>query len=131
MKPRKPGPKRGTKHAQVKRSAFGQRMFATRKARGMTQQQLADKLGISKRMVAHYESNTEGPSIERVTEIAEALNVTASYLLGESTLKAIRDDMPPQLRSHVRTIRELSPRDRKKVLEYAELLAKANGYEKP
>ena len=122
MKKKKPGPKKGTKHSEVKRSSFGQRLFDARKVRGITQQELAEKLGITKRMVANYEGNSEGPSVERLEEIARALNVTVSYLLGESTLKTVKEDITPNIRKHIEVLKELPQKDQKKVLEYAELL---------
>ena len=122
MKKKKPGPKRGTKHSDIKRSPFGQRLFDARKVRGITQQELADKLGITKRMVANYEGNSEGPSVERLEDIAKALNVTVSYLLGESTLKTVKEDVSPNIRKHIEVLKELPQKDQKKVLEYAELL---------
>ncbi|MDG5817127.1 helix-turn-helix transcriptional regulator [Chitinispirillales bacterium ANBcel5] len=122
MKKKKPGPKRGTKHSDIKRSPLGQRLFDARKVRGITQQELANKLGITKRMVANYEGNSEGPSVERLEDIAKALNVTVSYLLGESTLKTVKEDISPNIRKHIEVLKELPQKDQKKVLEYAELL---------
>ena len=86
----------------------------------MTQEELAQRLGITKRMVANYEGISEGPSIERLFQIADVLNVTASYLLGESTQKKIGQKVEPHLLEYIRLIRELSPKEQKKVLEYVE-----------
>ncbi len=127
MRHKKPGPPKGRRHADVVRSSIGQRIFTTRKARGLTQQQLADSLGITKRMVAHYESMSEGLSIERVTAIARALSVTASYLLGESTLKAIQPEVPPALRKPVDQLKKLPPKDQKSAIRMIEALAAQNG----
>jgi transcriptional regulator with XRE-family HTH domain len=130
MKRTKPGPKKGTKHSDVKRSAFGSRLFAARKVRGMTQQELADKMGVTKRMVANYESDSEGPVVERLTAIAQALNVTVSYLLGESTLKIIEPEVPPSLRKHVEKLRKLPPKDQKAAIRMIDALAAQNDHEK-
>ena len=113
MKKKKPGPIKGTKHKDIKRSEFGERLFKARKARGLTQQQLADKLGITRRMIAYYESDTEGPTIKGLQQIAKVLNVTASYLLGESTQKRIEVDIPIQLRKHVDKFKNLPDKDQK------------------
>ena len=126
MKAKKPGPQKGTRHSDVKRTAFGTRLFNARKARGITQQELADKIGITKRMVANYEGISDGPTIERLTELAKALGVTVSYLLGESPLKNIEPEVPPTLRKHIDTLKNLPPKDQKKVLEYTDLLGSAN-----
>jgi len=127
MKHKKPGPKKGTKHSEVKRSAFGLRLFNARKARGMTQQELADKLDMTKRMIANYEGLSEGPTIERISEIARVLGVTASYLLGESTLKNIKPEVPPSLRKHVDKLKKLPSKDQKTAIRMIDALAAQNG----
>lgn len=43
-------------------AGFGARLAELRKAAGFTQQQLADEVGVSRRMVAYYEAR---PSIRR------------------------------------------------------------------
>ena len=128
MKRRKPGPPKGRTHADVVRSPFGLRLYSTRKARGLTQEQLAERVGLSKRMVTYYEGQPlDGPPLSTLTKIAGALNVTASYLLGESTLKKVQDDLTPTLRKHVQALQNLPTRDRNAILRMAELAAKSNG----
>jgi transcriptional regulator with XRE-family HTH domain len=128
MKRKKPGPPKGRRHVDVKRSPFGQRLYSTRKARGLTQEQLAGKVGLSKRMITYYEGEPlDGPPLSTLTKIAEALSVTASYLLGESTLKKVQDDLTPTLRKHVQALQKLPTRDRNAILRMAELVSKSNG----
>jgi transcriptional regulator with XRE-family HTH domain len=130
MRKNKPGPAKGKKHTEVKRSAFGERLAITRKARGMSQTELGKKVGLSKRMISHYEGDApEGPPLTTLTKIAEALNVTASHLLGESTLKKVTDDIPTTMKKHVETLQQLSSRDRNTILRMAEMAANANGKE--
>ena len=52
--------------------------------KGMTQQQLADKLNVTKATVSAYETNAKYPSIEVLINIATLFNVSADYLLGLS-----------------------------------------------
>ncbi len=128
MKKKKPGPQKGTKHADVERSAFGLRLFNARKARGITQQELANKIGITKRMIANYEGTSEGPTVERLTELAQALGVTVSYLLGESTQKNIEPEVPPTLRKHIDKLKSLPPKDQKTAIRMIDALAAQNGH---
>jgi transcriptional regulator with XRE-family HTH domain len=124
MTTKKPGPQKGTKHSEIKRSDFGERLFKARKARGLTQQQLADKINMTRRMIAYYESETdEGPTIRGLRDITDALNITAAYLLGESTQKKIDTDIPETLKKHISTLVNLPTKDQKKVIDYIELLA--------
>jgi transcriptional regulator with XRE-family HTH domain len=114
MHKKKPGPPKGKKHSEVERSSFGERLFKTRKIRGLSQTELGERTDLSRRMVSHYEGNApEGPPLMTLTKIADALNVTVSYLLGESTLKAIKDDVKPNLRKHINALQERRPRNKK------------------
>ncbi|RKY11109.1 MAG: hypothetical protein DRP52_06385 [Planctomycetota bacterium] len=121
------GPSRGQTHQDVKRSPFGERLFTTRKARGLSQAELGELVGLSKRMVSFYEGDTQGPPVDVVIKIAKALNVTTSYLLGESPMKTIKEDMPPSIRKHVKTLQKLPPKDQKAVMRMIEGLAVQNG----
>lgn len=127
MKQKKPGYPKGKTHAEIPRSVFGERLYKTRKARGLSQTALGKRVGLSQRMLSYYEGEpAEGPPISTLTKIAEALNVTVSYLLGESTLKAIKETTSPSITKHARLIEQLPPKDRKKVVEYIGLLAEKN-----
>jgi transcriptional regulator with XRE-family HTH domain len=124
-KKKNPGPSKGRTHNEVKRSPFGERLFRTRKARGLSQTELGEMINLSKRMISHYEGDApEGPPLTTLNRIAEALNVTVSYLLGESTLKTIKDDLKPAIQKHMKIVQELDTKDQKKVFEYIELLSK-------
>jgi transcriptional regulator with XRE-family HTH domain len=63
--------------------SFSDNLKTIRKKRGMSQAQLADKLGISQRSVSHYEENTRYPTIDKVYDIARALDVTIEELISE------------------------------------------------
>lgn len=127
MKRTKRGPSQGQTHKDVKRSPFGQRLFSTRKARGFSQAELGEMVGLSKRMVSFYEGDTQGPPVDIVVKIAKALNVTTSYLLGESPMKTIKDEMTPSIRKHVDTLQKLPQKDQKAVMRMIEGLAVQNG----
>jgi transcriptional regulator with XRE-family HTH domain len=63
-------------------SAFGAGLIAARKARGITQVQLAEALGTTQRMVSYYEAEGGNPPLETVIAIARALKTTPDQLLG-------------------------------------------------
>ena len=65
---------------------FADKIKRARGALGMTQQELADAVGITKRAVAAYE--TEGAKAHRKTmeKLAAVLNVSQNYLLDDSLL---------------------------------------------
>lgn len=51
---------------------------------GLTQDELAQKLGISKGSVAMWETNKRTPSTETLIRLADLFGVTTDYLLGRS-----------------------------------------------
>lgn len=63
---------------------FGIKLRKLRKEREMTQQQLADKLDVTKATVSAYETDAKYPSIEVLIKIAKTFEVSTDYLLGLS-----------------------------------------------
>jgi len=61
---------------------FNIRLNETRKKRGYTAQQMADKLHTGIRNYRKYESGDTNPTLERLIEIANILEVSTDYLLG-------------------------------------------------
>lgn len=57
------------------------RMVAGRVARGMTQEDLAEKTGIAQPHLSDYESGSVVPSVGTIVKIARALNYTTDHLL--------------------------------------------------
>ena len=47
----------------------------------MTQQQLAERLGVAKSVVSYYESGDRYPSYDVMIKIAKTFHVTTDYLL--------------------------------------------------
>ena len=127
MNKKKPGPAKGRKHSQVKRSVFGERLFRIRKARGITQEKLGEKVGVTKRVIAFYEGDKEEPPPDLLKKIAKALNVTVSHMLGESPLKTIKNEIKPSLRKHIEALQNLPTKDQKTILRMIELAAQNNG----
>lgn len=59
---------------------FGQRLSYFRKQRGMTQQEFADALGISRNLVLHYERNCSNPTMDFVLKASRMLEVSLDEL---------------------------------------------------
>lgn len=53
-----------------------------RKDKKLTQQQVADKLGISRVAYTKYENGDNMPTTESILKLAEIYNVSTDYLLG-------------------------------------------------
>lgn len=59
----------------------GGRVRALREAAGLTQKQLADRLGISEHKLLNLERNRSRPNVADVIDVADALGVPAAFLL--------------------------------------------------
>ena len=62
-------------------SGFGARLVELRKVAGFTQLELAQTLGVSRRMIAYYEGETEHPPTTILPRLAHALGVSTDELL--------------------------------------------------
>ena len=64
-----------------KDKGIGQKLRKVRIHSGLTQQELADKLGVSKAIVSAYEQNKTMPNFVRLVELARMFGVSTDYLL--------------------------------------------------
>jgi transcriptional regulator with XRE-family HTH domain len=69
---------------------FGQRLAAVRRSKGMTQKELADRLGVKRVLIDYYERRSPNPALDFIERAAEALGVSVAELLGSqpNTMKA-------------------------------------------
>lgn len=63
---------------------LSERLKELREENGMTQKQIAAKLGISSVAYLRYEKSQREPSLSMLAEIAKIFNVSTDYLLGVS-----------------------------------------------
>ena len=61
---------------------FATNLKSARVAAGLTQQALADRLGIWRETIAHWENGTRQPTLDRLPKIAEALGCEVGLLIG-------------------------------------------------
>jgi transcriptional regulator with XRE-family HTH domain len=55
-----------------------------REKRGLTQEDLSNKLGISRASLSHYETNRRQPDYETLRNIANLFDISTDYLLGRT-----------------------------------------------
>jgi transcriptional regulator with XRE-family HTH domain len=65
----------------------GNKLFKMRKERGISQEKLAELVGVSRQTIYLWESNQNLPDIEKVGKICEILNIEISDLVDGITLK--------------------------------------------
>lgn len=77
----------------MEKKTMGSFMAALRKANGLTQQQVADKLNVSNKTVSKWECNEGYPEISMLPVIAELYSVSVDELLrGEKMAKAFDEE---------------------------------------
>lgn len=64
-----------------KNLTFGEKLKTARKSAGLTQEQLAEKLSVSRQAVTKWEADRGLPDIENLRQIARLMNVSLDYLL--------------------------------------------------
>lgn len=63
---------------------FGEKLKKLRISQKLTQQQLADRIGVAKSVVSYYESGDRYPSYDVLVKIARIFHTTTDYLLDVS-----------------------------------------------
>jgi len=63
----------------------GDRIAHLREKRGLTQEELSNKLGISRAALSHYETNRREPDYETLRNIANFFDISLDYLLGRTS----------------------------------------------
>lgn len=78
---------------------FSENLKALRKAKGLTQEELAARLHIVRQTVSKWEKGLSVPDAELLIRLAEALDTTVSHLLGADIPEdeASRDRLAEQL----------------------------------
>lgn len=69
------------------------RIVELREAKGETQQELADAIGITRQSLSRYEIAARTINVDVLGALAQHFNVTTDYLLGLSDVKSTEQDM--------------------------------------
>ena len=115
------------------RESVDQRLARLRRTAGLTQQQLSDKTGISRRMIAHYETQAATPPAQALPLLAKALGVTVDEILGTSgrasaaaVQAAPHSTVDLRLWRKFQQLQQLSPQKRRAVLQVLDGFLSAN-----
>lgn len=122
--------------------AMGQRLKGLRDERGLTQERLAEELGISKSTIGMYETDKREPGFETLEAIADYFNVDMDYLLGKSNVKNMYQlltqiggtlaisDSDPQINELLGYANQLNAQGKERLCRYAEDLTRISDYRK-
>lgn len=94
---------------------FGRNLAALRKARGWTQPQLADLLGVTLAVLTYYERQARNPTADFVAKVAKLFNVSVDELLGHVVKPERKPGPPSQVEQRLSAVRKL-PREKQKVV---------------
>lgn len=108
---------------------FGRRLVQLRQARGLTQVQLAAAIESSQRVISHYETVAEYPTVHALVSLAKVLHVSTDELLGLKTPARVEiPKQPPEekrLWRHMKLVAKLPERDQRAVLRLIDTAARA------
>lgn len=106
----------------------GERIKHTRIMNGLSQDELAKKIGVSRQAVSKAELHDDSITTDKVTKFAEALGVTEAYLMGWSDDNASVSvpEYVPEIQELADTLPKLTQDQRDIVLQTAKLFAQQN-----
>ena len=67
------------------KETFGQRFLRLRKEKGLTQDQIAQRVNISPQAVSKWENDVSSPDISILSDLADILGVSLDTLLGKES----------------------------------------------
>lgn len=67
-------------------TSFTNRLVQLRKKRGLTQQQIADEIGVNRGSYSNWEKGKREPSFENLIKLADILDTTTDFLLGKTNI---------------------------------------------
>jgi transcriptional regulator with XRE-family HTH domain len=70
----------------IYKAEFGQKLRAARKAAGLTQEKLAELVGVEGPSVSRWEKGHDFPDDSRLPQICDALKITEDYFRGDTRL---------------------------------------------
>lgn len=72
---------------------FNENLKTARERRGLSQKEMAERIGVAKSTYSLYESGNREPNVQTIKKIADILNVSADELLG-------LDEIPQTIAAH-------------------------------
>jgi transcriptional regulator with XRE-family HTH domain len=107
---------------------FGARIAALRKARGITQVQMAELLGVSQQTVNSYEVGRRRVPLSALPVLAKALTVSLDELMGEQPRSGNGKRGPaPKLQRQIEKIGELPRAKQRFVMEMLDTVLQQGG----
>lgn len=104
--------------------SFGNKLKELRKDTGLTQAELAGKIGIDRGTLANYETNRKKPSYDVLEKLANVLNCSVDYMMGiNSKMKSDKIDEDSNLNNETKNfIKTINEFDQKTINFYKKII---------
>lgn len=90
--------------------SFGKRLLEARKKKGISQEELAEKLGTKGPVVGRYERDEMKPSIEAAAKISDILEVSLDWLVGHTDL-----ELDKSMLQRIQEVTKMQPKEKEHV----------------
>lgn len=105
---------------------FGRRLASLRQAAGLTQQELGDRVGASRRVIAYYEAESKYPPAHLLVPLAKALSTSTDDLLDvKKTNEDIDNNVAKSLRK-LKVVSTFSKKDKNAVFHFVQTIEEKN-----
>ena len=80
--------------------SLGEKIQQLRKASGLSQEQLAEMVGVSRQAISKWETDQSLPDIEKILAVSKVFSISTDELLGNDVMDSVKAPAP-QLREAV------------------------------
>jgi len=118
---------RPSKH---QRTAFGERLHAAREAAGLSQSQIAEKMGVIQSTYSDWERYPVAVRPDQIEKLARLLNVSVEYLFGRKTSMSHRGGPVGKARRAFEEVSKLSRHQQEQIIKVVNALVaqSSNGH---
>lgn len=117
----------------------GERLFALRKEKGLTQTQLAERSGLSTGFIGQLERGNVQPSLRTLEQLSSALSISPCYFLSEEdSITEVLRLLPAEVRTLLaeprvytllRALRQCNEKEFRLILDFIALIKQSGVYE--
>ena len=108
---------------------FTERLKKLRKEAGLTQKEIAQQMQVAQNSYSNWEKGIRTPIRPTIDKLAEVLNTSTAYLLGETDIKNPEDQLSNVELLFRKTSKNMTPEQKetfqKELLEFMEIRRKA------
>lgn len=76
---------------------LSERIYKFRRKSGLSQEQLAEKIGVSRQAISKWESGTSTPELEKLLALSECFQITLDELVKEEIVNQSTNEMPQKI----------------------------------